>query len=76
MYVLIIDDDVEDTELSCKAMDELFPETRRNAINVCPSIVEAVAAARVIQKDKCTTIKLIQVNSHGYLFIPRISVQD
>jgi DNA-binding NarL/FixJ family response regulator len=47
MNILLIDDDVEDTDLFCKAMSELFPEAMCIAVNVCPKdIADTVISAQ------------------------------
>ena len=45
MNILLIDDDVEDTGLFCKAMRELFPEATCIAVNNFSNISDTVTAA-------------------------------
>lgn len=46
MKILLIDDDVEDTDLFCKATSELFPEATCIAVNNCTSIADTVTAVQ------------------------------
>src|SRR5688572_16009227 len=45
MNVLIIDDDIDDTELFCKALSELFPSAKCVAVNSCQQINAIVREA-------------------------------
>lgn len=42
MNVLVIDDDADDTELFCEALNELFPEVNCRSVNSCERINETL----------------------------------